>query len=225
MRHWGWVLVLMLGLASCTANAGTEPARQTGVAHWSGTTYAAKSRATELGSAGYTARGDFSFQVDGDGNVTGHAVVVYQPSADFGILNQKIGIARSMGSAVAGTLGLPGIIPNAAIQTVVGVTVAWPDPLPTRHGPIKGSLAAGVLSLEWATEQNAELPATVSLVYLNRSEVLSTTPLSLGTPWPESAAVADSGGQLMAVSSANKQTTEDGVVITDAWTWTARRTV
>lgn len=217
-------IVLALGACSAATGAGAEPGQELAATEWTGTTYAASSRATELGSVGYTARGDFSFRIDADGNVTGHAVVIYQPNADFNIINQKIGIARALGSASAGALGLPGIIPNMYIQTVVGVTVAWPDPLPTQHGPIRGRFAHGKLSLEWATEQKNELPAKVSLVYLDRSDALSTAPLALGTPWPDTAKPTEEGGQRMFLSSSDRKSEDGDVVVTEAWTWTARGT-
>ncbi|GIJ24784.1 hypothetical protein Vlu01_54080 [Micromonospora lutea] len=219
------VATLVTTLAACTSDRTPPVATTSGAAGttWTGVTHSQKSRSYSDMSAGYTADGDFWFQADADGAVTGFAVVVFRPTHDVSQLNAKVNAAKAVGSSTAGILGWPALIPNVSIQTIIGVEVAWAQPMLTIHGPISGQFLHGKLTLGWAGEQPDEIACKVTLRYLNKNDVLTEGGFKLESPWPSEAVGTDPSGLLMLATNSTTETQDGDATVSHAWTWTARR--
>ncbi|MCJ8506255.1 hypothetical protein MRU69_15560 [Kocuria flava] len=177
-------------------------------------------------SFGYDTRGDYWFTVDDRGNVSGYAVVVYQPVADVSGINTKINKVQALGTSLTGLAGpIGGLLGNLAItESLHGVEVDWSEPLPTRQGPITGTAGPNGITLEWATEQTNPLQMTVSLRYTEKIEhVAEQQAFPVDSPWQGRASMVDGPGQ-MVVSTGNAPSTSDDVKIAKAWSWSAHRT-
>lgn len=231
------VLVCCLGaVASCRDNDASGSAAIAGV--WSGHTYGKVVRSERhLMSASYSWRGDYTFRVDDDGNLTGHATVSYDPTFDATGVNAALSHITSSTSTILA--GLPfgiGALSGAMLNSGVAVTAKYGRPMPVRSGSITGSLRNGKLKIKWdkldasdgaKPRKNAVANIPVS-VYL---QLNSTTQqkriyqgyLGLSSPWPGTPTHSQHGVSTWSVTR-QSTSSDDGVDESTSYSWDAHRT-
>jgi hypothetical protein len=223
-------LAALLPLAPVAAAPDTDIDTQAHAGMWTGMTQTVRSRSTMLLSAGYTARGEYWFRIDKAGNVTGYAVVAFEPTADLSGLNARVDAAKDIAGTFLGAIGSllgPAEVgmmgPELSISTLLGARVDWTDPMLVLRGPISGRMAHGGLSLQWANKQPGSIPATLVISYLKRDEPVSKggkLNFPIDTPWPGEAAAVDPKAQHM-VASGTKPSSKGEVSDSTSWAWTA----
>lgn len=235
-RAGTWLVLpsLLVGLVAggtgtwALSDSDTEPAVEAAASSglWTGTIQQTFSRSSNLVGAGYSAHGDFWFRVDDEGQVDGHAVVSYVPTFDPTGINDAISYLRSAGLGALGLIPyvgplLSGPAGEALLGQIVNVSGQYQDPMPTREGPITGSLRNGELSIDWADDQPLDMPITIYLGKAGASEELATESLTAGSPWPGNAQVTDQAGVSQAVTTNQDNSTEEGVRTATSTAWSA----
>lgn len=205
---------------------------------WTGSSYSTMQHGNPDMSIGYTMQGDFWFRVDEEGEVSGHASAVYQPTFKAEGLNAKINVAKSytnglVGLIPGGTLGLAKAAietakntTNASIAGIVGVKGKYKDPQPVRSGEITGRVDAKTneVHLTWADESQAEaIPIEVTLDYIDNSVHITDEELSVWSPWHEPAVVSEGSEGWVAVSDTEQNSDEDDATVAKAQHWSAQR--
>lgn len=206
-----------------------HPAAAKSAGIWTGSVSATKVRSTKALSVGYTAKGDYWFRVDQNGNVDGHATVVYTPTTDLDGLNGLVDLAKQAESGALSLLGgqwagVAQAINGTGTAALLGVK-ADTDPIVVRQGAITGRLSDGELSLRWAKNQQPGFEVTFSIALVGGQQDLTTETFPIDTPWPNSAKVTDesAGQQAIATYQPEDQTTKDGVKSSAGAYWSAHR--
>jgi hypothetical protein len=196
-------------------------AEQAAAASWIGTVQGKVVRSSRWVSTTGTARGDFWFNVGRNGRVSGRAVVVYEPTFDTDRLNALVGYAKAAVGTAVGAVPLFGGLAANQLNLLVGVRVAYDDPMPIREGQITGRLANGRLSIDWAGRKPTGIRFRALMATLKEDQELTSGLLAAPNPWPGTARVA--GGRL-AISTFKRTSRDDGgVTETSRSYWSARR--
>jgi hypothetical protein len=214
-------LVAVGALAAPGWPAELGGAERASASSWVGTVQGKVVRSSRWVSTTGTARGDFWFTVGRKGRVSGRAVVVYEPSFDTDRLNALLSYAKSAVGSALGAIPLFGGFAGNQLNLIVGVRVAYDDPMPIREGTINGRLSKGRLSIDWAGKQPTNIPFRALLANLSEDEELTSGSLAAPSPWPGTATVR---GGTLAISTYKRTSQDDGgVTETSRSYWSARR--
>lgn len=139
---------------------------------------------------------DFWFRVDGQGSVTGQAVMRYGISMDDQKLRALLTWAHSMGTSAAGM-----VIPEIAavlgtgktIGDVVGLRMAFDDAMPARSGHITGGVTNDTIHLQWVDPPTG-VPYKLYREYPTHEVVISQKEAPAVNAWPVDASIQTSEG-------------------------------
>ncbi|AYY13278.1 hypothetical protein EF847_11795 [Actinobacteria bacterium YIM 96077] len=213
-------------MAGLTDELGEYPDGEAGsmTGLWTGSSFVTMKRGTTDVTVGYTMRSDFWFQIDAQGQVSGHAYAVYQPTFDASGLDAKISVVKNytsgmLGMLPGGQLGMVSGLINAAkeagktgIAGIVGVKGKYEDPQPVRSGEITGYVddATNSIHIEWVDAgQASSIPLSVSLAYIDENVPVTDQELDVWTPWQEPAVISEGSQGWLAVSDTSEQSEGD----------------
>lgn len=224
-----WGLTQLTGAQTGPGATTTlAPVQDAAGPQWTGTVYAGESRESEWVTAGYTMRGDFWFRAHEEGDITGHAIVTYEPSYDVGRMDGAVNYVKDVGDAAMGILtGGPALalatsVKDQSLATYTGLAAEPDQQNLIRSGPITGTLQGDSISLQWQQEQPSEIPVEVSMQFIKEDKHVTDTAIRIAHPWAHAATVQESGSGLVAESHIRPDpTTEDGVTTTTTHTWVA----
>ncbi len=228
-----WGVPAITQSTESVTNEHSEEQGLTGL--WTGTSNSTTKRGTDDLTIGYTMRGDFWFRINEEGEVSGHASAVYQPTFKSDGLDAKINMAKSAAQGVAGMIPGAGLgLVKSALETagstglagIIGVKGTYKDPQPVRSGEITGHVdqSTNAIHIEWVDESQAEaIPVEVTLDYVKGSEHISDEELSIWSPWREGAVVSEGSAGRLAVSDTEESSNEDDLSATAVQHWSAQR--
>lgn len=177
---------------------------------------------------GYEVTGTFWFNVDDDGGVHGYANLAYHPRVNLDGANAILGYAESIEASTIGAVG--GVIvpwlATVSVNRLFGFYYVVPNPMPTKSGPIEGSLDSHELRLHWVDQKQVKIPMKFYADYAKHDELLTHPSMSTRNPWRGVAKVTKQAGTLQAVERAHgKKTVDKGGTTTRAFSrsWSAHR--
>lgn len=220
--RWLTVLLFAAALSLAPWPAGSVGAAEPASAStWAGTVQGKVARSSRFASAGATMHGDFVFDVDNRGQVTGDGVVAYDPFFATDGLNALLAYARGLVASALGGLPLFGGFAVTQVNRFVGVGVAFTS-LPVTRIQVSGRLDGGQLTLATANNTPVKVPFAARILLVGGKN----RPLTSGgvsAPAPFGAGVAQvTGGRFAAATQQSKS--KKGDVTTQLSTyWTAHR--
>lgn len=201
------------GVVGVDEAAAAQPGR------WIGTTHGSAERSSRWVSGGSTQSGDFWFMVDRRGQVSGEAVVAYDPNFDADGLNALLGYARGLTQTALGAVPFVGGFGAAQLNAFIGVKIRHDEPLAVRRGRVTGTLDDGRLSLRWVGRP-AGIRFQASITTLKGEKRLTGGSLAVDSPLGGTAQVLGGGH---AVSTQRSTSKEKGVTEQRSSYWTAHR--